>query len=70
MPCPPQEPLGTKDRVTLRRFLHASLYSIEYFLFDVFLSFVVKFGVVDVVFAIAAGHRRVKEGKADWVKLA
>jgi hypothetical protein len=60
MPCPLQEPLETADRVTLRCFLHASLNSIEYFLFDVFLSFVVKFDVVDVVFAVAAGHRRVK----------
>ena len=50
--------VGTTDRVTLRCFLNASLDSIEYFLFDVFLSFVVKFDVVNVVFAIAAGHCR------------
>jgi len=52
--------VGKADRVTLRCFLYASLNSIEYFLFDVFLSLVVKFDVVNIVFAIAAGHHRVK----------
>jgi len=63
------EAAGTADRVTFRCFLYTSLNSIEYFLFEVFLSFVVKFDVVNVVFAIAAGHRRVK-GKQSWLAYA
>ena len=46
------------DRVALRCFLRPSLLnSIEYLLFDVLLSFIVELAVVNVVVAVAAGHR-------------
>jgi len=44
------------DSVTIRRVLRASLDGIKYLLFDIFLSFIVEFGVVDVLVTIAAWH--------------
>jgi hypothetical protein len=52
--------LETTDRVTVCCILRASLNSIEDFLFDIFLSFVIEFGVINIFFTIAAGHRRIK----------